>query len=180
MWTNFCNNYLEMSFHHQVRLPLCLVLKAWLFTGGHIQSQLKHLKTLWPFGLCCLFPHQSRSGLDSSTSWPDVQLSLISVTPGVDAGLVYRRQNQLFQVCALSIALIFPFFRSLNMGSQMFSKWKPLAFKEGFTILPVIVHPRSRGTISLRQAPSHTMCVIQRALIVSVDLWKYLFLFSEN
>ena len=34
---------------------------------------------------------QFRSGLDTSTSWPDVQLSLISVTPGVDAGLVYRR-----------------------------------------------------------------------------------------
>jgi len=71
-----------------------------------------------------------RSGLDTSTSWPDVQLSLISVTPGVDGGLVYRR--------------------SLNMGSEMFSKWKPLALKEGFTILPVIVHPRSRGTLSLR------------------------------
>ena len=44
--------------------------------------------------------------------------------------------------------------RSLNMGSEMFSKWKPLALKEGFTILPVIVHPRSRGTVSLRRVPS--------------------------
>lgn len=71
-----------------------------------------------------------RSGLDPSTSWPDVQLSLISVTPGVDAGLIYRN--------------------SLNMGDQMFSKWKPLAFREGFTILPVLVHPKSRGSVSLR------------------------------
>ena len=70
-----------------------------------------------------------RSGLDPSTSWPDIQLNLISVTPGVDGGLVYRR--------------------SLNMGDQMFSKWSPLTLQEGFTILPVIVHPRSRGTIKL-------------------------------
>ena len=35
--------------------------------------------------------NNDRSGLDTSTSWPDVQLSLISVTPGVDGGLVYRR-----------------------------------------------------------------------------------------
>ena len=35
--------------------------------------------------------NNDRSGLDASTSWPDVQLSLISVTPGVDGGLVYRR-----------------------------------------------------------------------------------------
>merc|ERR1719244_558883 len=45
-----------------------------------------------------------RSGLDPSTSWPDVQLNIISVTPGVDAGLVYRR--------------------SINMNNEMFSKWK--------------------------------------------------------
>merc|ERR1712130_1049990 len=71
-----------------------------------------------------------RSGLDPNTKWPDVQLNLISITPGIDAGLIYRR--------------------SLNMNNQMFSKWKPLAFKEGFTILPVVVHPHSRGTVSLR------------------------------
>ena len=71
-----------------------------------------------------------RTGLDPSTSWPDVQLNLISVTPGIDGGLVYRY--------------------SLNMDDQMFAKWKPLAFKEGFNILPVLVHPKSRGTIKLR------------------------------
>jgi len=71
-----------------------------------------------------------RTGLDSSSSWPDIQLNLISVTPGVDAGLVYRH--------------------SLNMDDQMFTKWKALAFKEGFSILPVLVHPKSRGTIKLR------------------------------
>jgi len=71
-----------------------------------------------------------RSGQDTSSSWPDIQINLISVTPGIDGGLVYRN--------------------SLNMGDQMFQKWKPLAFKEGFNILPVLVHPKSRGTIKLR------------------------------
>ena len=127
-----------------------------------------------------------RSGLDTNTSWPDVQLSLISVTPGVDGGLVYRRCSSLlmentvddslmwqmiyWHICTIvhaiitkvSIYLVLSDFcsqhgaipRSLNMGSEMFSKWKPLALKEGFTILPVIVHPRSRGTVSLRRVPS--------------------------
>jgi len=73
-----------------------------------------------------------RSGLDHSTSWPDIQLNLISLTPGVDGGLVYRR--------------------SLNMDDQMFRKWSPLTLREGFTILPVLVHPKSRGSVKLRSA----------------------------
>ena len=43
------------------------------------------------------------------------------MTPGVDGGLVYRN--------------------SLNMGDRMWAKWAPLTAKEGFTILPVLVHP---------------------------------------
>ena len=53
--------------------------------------------------------------------------------------------------------------RSLNMGSQMFSKWRPLAFREGFNIVPVIVHPRSRGTISLRSVPYNALVVHPRS-----------------
>ena len=34
-----------------------------------------------------------RTGLDQSTSWPDIQLNLISVTPGIDGGLVYTVQT---------------------------------------------------------------------------------------
>jgi len=71
-----------------------------------------------------------RTGLDQSTTWPDIQINLLAVTPGIDGGLVYRH--------------------SINMDDQMFAKWKPLAFKEGFNILPVLVHPKSRGTIKLR------------------------------
>ena len=71
-----------------------------------------------------------RTGLDPDTNWPDVQLSLISLTPAIDGGLVYRR--------------------SLNLDDATYEKYKPLAFKDGFFILPILLHPKSRGTITLR------------------------------
>jgi len=77
-----------------------------------------------------------RTGLQNNTSWPDVMTNLIAVTPGVDAGLIYRR--------------------SLNMDNQLFSKFKPLAFQEGYTLLPYLLHPLSRGNIRLKSRnPSH-------------------------
>ena len=36
-----------------------------------------------------------RTGLDQETSWPDIQLNLISLTPAIDGGLVYRRSLNL-------------------------------------------------------------------------------------
>ena len=71
-----------------------------------------------------------RTGLDQETSWPDIQLNLISLTPAIDGGLVYRR--------------------SLNLNDRMYEKYKPLSFKDGFFILPVLMHPKSRGSIRLR------------------------------
>ena len=93
---------------------------------------LSYLRGEGPLGAVSGFEGMGiyRTGLDQSTSWPDIQLNLISVTPGIDGGLVYRH--------------------SLNMDDQMFAKWKPLAFKEGFNILPVLVHPKSRGSVKLR------------------------------
>jgi hypothetical protein len=37
----------------------------------------------------------------------------------------------------------------------MYRKWTPLFFKEGFTILPVITKPKSRGTVTLRKVPKN-------------------------
>ena len=71
-----------------------------------------------------------RTGLDPDSSYPDIQLYMLTVTPGVDGGLVYRR--------------------SLNFDDQTFSKWKPLSFKDGFNIVPVLSHPKSRGSVKLR------------------------------
>lgn len=71
-----------------------------------------------------------RTGLDSETQWPDIQLSMISVTPAIDGGLIYRN--------------------SLNLNDELYEKYTPIHFKDGFFILPVLVHPKSRGTIKLR------------------------------
>ena len=82
-----------------------------------------------------------RTGLDPTTSYPDIQLYMLTVTPGVDGGLVYRR--------------------SLNLDDQTFSKWKPLAFKDGFNIVPVLSHPKSRGKVLLRSRNPEDPPVIQ-------------------
>ena len=82
-----------------------------------------------------------RTGLDTETSYPDIQLYMLTVTPGVDGGLVYRR--------------------SLNMNDQTFRKWKPLAFQEGFNIVPVLSHPKSRGKVFLKSTNPDDPPVIQ-------------------
>jgi len=73
---------------------------------------------------------QYRSGYDREHGWPDVQLNLISTTPGVDGGLFYGSM--------------------LNMDDNMFRKWKQLTLAPGFSIHPLLVHGRSRGNIRLR------------------------------
>ncbi len=40
--------------------------------------------------------------------------------------------------------------------SSFFSKWSPLAFKEGFTVFPVLTKPKSRGSIRLRNVEKGT------------------------
>ena len=47
-----------------------------------------------------------RTGLDSETQWPDIQLSMISVTPAIDGGLVYRN--------------------SLNLNDELYEKYTPI------------------------------------------------------
>ena len=88
----------EKSFESnfdQDPLPLYRVLKGWRYTGEtSVLKTLSRLKLKFPPKNLHLM-NNDRSGLDTSTSWPDVQLSLISVTPGVDGGLVYRRCSSL-------------------------------------------------------------------------------------
>jgi len=70
-----------------------------------------------------------RTGLDE-VPWPDIQLNIQTLLPGMDAGLFYKD--------------------TFNMGEQYFSKWEDLILKDGFTLNPVLGHPKSRGRIELR------------------------------
>ena len=69
-------------------------------------------------------------GVDPHTTWPDIQILMMSATPGTDAGLLFRW--------------------SLNMGPEMWSKWSPLAARDGFMLQPILLHPKSRGRVRLR------------------------------
>jgi hypothetical protein len=47
-------------------------------------------------------------------------------------------------------------FARVSFVVLLFSKWSPLAFKEGFTVFPVLTKPKSRGSIRLRNVGTET------------------------
>lgn len=61
----------------------------------------------------------------------DVELICIPISPGADGGMVFRR--------------------SLSVSDETYIKgWRKINFREGFTISPVVMYPKSRGTVRLR------------------------------
>lgn len=70
-----------------------------------------------------------KSGLSNAT-WPDLELLLLSFHPAIEGGLTYRS--------------------TLNMNSKQFSQFSDISFQDGFTILPYLLHPKSRGQIRIR------------------------------
>ncbi|TRY78063.1 hypothetical protein TCAL_10577 [Tigriopus californicus] len=70
-----------------------------------------------------------KSGLSNAT-WPDLELLLLSFHPAIEGGLTYRS--------------------TLNLNSKQFSQFSDISFQDGFTILPYLLHPKSRGQIRLR------------------------------
>jgi len=70
-----------------------------------------------------------RTGLDE-IPWPDIQLNIQTMIPGMDGGLVYKN--------------------AFNMDDGYYKKWEDLLLKDGFTLVPVLGHPLSKGRIELR------------------------------
>ena len=77
----------------------------------------------------------------ANESWPDLQMSFLSFTVAVDGGLFYRR--------------------IVNMQDKLYKQFEGLGFREGFTILPYIIHPKSKGRIKLRSCDIRDHPVIQ-------------------
>ncbi len=73
-----------------------------------------------------------RTGLASAnTSWPDIAINLIALHINTDGGAIYRN--------------------SVNMKPSYFNRnFNDLKLREGFTLLPSVLHPYSRGTIRLK------------------------------
>ena len=67
---------------------------------------------------------------ETNTTWPDVAILLLSLHVNSDGGAIFRR--------------------GLNMKSSYFEHFKSLKFQDGFTLIPVLLHPYSRGKIKLR------------------------------
>lgn len=59
-------------------------------------------------------------------------ISILGLHVNSDGGAIYRR--------------------SLNMKNSYYNHFNPLKFKEGFTIIPSVLHPYSRGFITLKNS----------------------------
>jgi len=68
----------------------------------------------------------------NNTTWPDLTFSFVGLHVNSDGGAIYRR--------------------SLNMKNSYYNHFNPLKFKEGFTIIPSVLHPYSRGHITLKNS----------------------------
>ena len=68
----------------------------------------------------------------ANTTWPDVTINFVGLHVNSDGGAIYRR--------------------SLNMKQSYYDHFSPLKFKEGFTLLTTLLHPYSRGFITLKNA----------------------------
>ena len=79
--------------------------------------------------------------VNSDSTWPDIQIVLLAVHVAIDAGLVYR-----------------------NVLNMKYSYWKDnfkaLTLKEGYTCLPILHHPLSRGSIRLKSGRCMTIMII--------------------
>jgi choline dehydrogenase-like flavoprotein len=69
-------------------------------------------------------------------SWPDLQINMVALTLMTDGGRIYKP--------------------SLNLKDSYFNHFEPLRNKDGFSLYPILHHPRSRGEILLRSTnPFH-------------------------
>jgi len=86
-------------------------------------------------------PLATPSGLDSfgnirtslaqeNTSWPDINMNFVGVHINIDGGVFYKR--------------------GVNMKDSYHRHFSSLKFKEGFSVIPILLHPYSRGFITLK------------------------------
>jgi len=73
--------------------------------------------------------------------WPELQLIMLALHVAIDGGLIYRNV--------------------LNMKWSYFKdNFKPIKLQEGFTLIPVLHHPFSRGEIRLKSRSAYDQPVI--------------------
>ena len=71
----------------------------------------------------------------ANESWPDVQITCLSFNVAFDGGFLFRRM--------------------VNMQDKLYKQFENLAYGEGFTIMPYITHPKSKGRIKLKSRDIH-------------------------
>eukprot|EP00095_Tigriopus_kingsejongensis_P012431 maker-scaffold924_size80766-snap-gene-0.16 protein:Tk12431 transcript:maker-scaffold924_size80766-snap-gene-0.16-mRNA-1 annotation:"glucose dehydrogenase" len=66
----------------------------------------------------------------TNSSWPDLELFFMSLHPSIDGGMAFQN--------------------SLNLNDKQFSQFDDIRSMDGYTIIPILLHPRSRGQIRLQ------------------------------
>ncbi|OXA60509.1 Glucose dehydrogenase [FAD, quinone] [Folsomia candida] len=79
---------------------------------------------------------------NKSTDWPDLQLFFLSATPAIDGGGGFQK-----------------YFGATTEMIETF--YHPIKFKEGYTIVPILLRPFSRGYMKLRSHHPYDMPIIQ-------------------
>ena len=81
-----------------------------------------------------------RTGV-SPEAWPDVELIVLGAHVASDGGFLYRNV--------------------LNLRDAAYDKFAELQFREGFTLIPYLLHPKSRGRVRLRNSNPFSKPVIE-------------------
>ncbi|XP_018018516.1 glucose dehydrogenase [FAD, quinone] [Hyalella azteca] len=90
--------------------------------------------------------------MNSSSDWPDIEFHFVSGSPASDGGRHIRKAHGLNQ----------------KTWNKMF---KPIAYKDTWSIYPMLLRPRSRGYVSLRSSsPFHHPVITHNYLTHPLDV----------
>jgi len=67
---------------------------------------------------------------DRSKDWPDIEFHFVSGTPGSDGGRQIRKAH--------------------GISDTMWQMFRPMAYKDAWSVIPMILRPKSRGKVLLR------------------------------
>ena len=114
------------TFEHSSRSKICIV--SVFFDKQEIPKLLLLINTF--FSGLDSFGNIRTSLAQENTSWPDINMNFVGVHINIDGGVFYKR--------------------GVNMKDSYHRHFSSLKFKEGFSVIPILLHPYSRGFITLK------------------------------
>jgi glucose dehydrogenase (acceptor) len=102
-----------------------------------------------------------------SKDWPDIEFHFVSGNLGSDGGRQVRKVH--------------------GVGDRMWQMFRPLAFKDAWSIIPMLLRPKSRGVVRLRSANPYDTPIFNagyfsdpRDILVLVEAVKFALALAET